>query len=255
MKLSSDISVFEKYAHEYDLLTNAADREKYHSREVAALIEHFQPKSVLDAGCATGLTSVLFAKQGCATVGLDRSQKMLAEARKKYANSPYKLEFRYGQFEKLPRVLKNKFDLVVCLANSISGVHTMSGLWNSLRNMNTVLQPGGHLVLQLLNYSAIKEGALVPIKTTINNGLVYIRFSERHRRRFFVYTVRLDMNKDVSDFEVFRHDFDNFTDKEITSALKKAGFNQIRKFGDLYLQKRFSKSARDLIVTAAKPSA
>lgn len=255
MKLTSDKSVFGKYAHEYDLMTNAAQREKFHSSEVAALIEKFEPESVLDAGCATGLTSMLFAKSGCTTVGLDRSRKMLVEAKKKYGQSALPLKFRFGQFESLPAVLKNKFDLVVCLANSISGVHTLSGLWKSLRSFNAVLRPGGHLVLQLLNYSAIKEGDLVPIKTTISDGLVYIRFSERHRRRFFVYTVRLDMNKDLSAFEVFRHDFDNFTEKEMFSSLRTAGFVELRKYGDLLLKKRFARTSRDLILTAKKPVA
>ncbi len=253
MKLTSDKSVFEEYAHEYDLMTNAAQREKFHTGEVAALIEKFKPESVLDAGCATGLTSMLFAKAGCTTVGLDRSQKMLTEARKKYGDSSYPLEFRYGQFEKLPHVLQNKFDLVVCLANSISGVHTLSGLWKSLRSFSAVMRPGGNLVLQLLNYSAIKESDLVPIKTTVNDGLMYIRFSERHRRRFFVYTVRLDMNKDLSAFEVFRHDFDNFTEKEIYNNLRTAGFGQLHKYGDLFLKNRFARTSRDLVVTAKKP--
>jgi hypothetical protein len=126
-------------------------------------------------------------------------------------------------------------------------------LWKSLRSFNDVLRPGGNLVLQLLNYSAIKESELVPIRTTINDGLVYIRFSERHRRRFFVYTVRLDMNADLSAFEVFRHDFDNFTEKEIYSSLRTAGFGQFHKYGDLLLKKRFARASRDLIVTAKKP--
>ncbi|HVP07362.1 MAG TPA: hypothetical protein VMS71_05920, partial [Candidatus Acidoferrum sp.] len=70
-------SFFEIYANEYDWLTDAASREKNHERELAAIIERYRPTSVLDAGCATGLTAMLFARNGVRAVGLDRSKAML----------------------------------------------------------------------------------------------------------------------------------------------------------------------------------
>ncbi len=63
MAVKLQLSAFEKYAHEYDLITNAAQREKYHQKEVDALIARFRPRSVLDAGCASGLTAMLFARR------------------------------------------------------------------------------------------------------------------------------------------------------------------------------------------------
>ncbi|MDF1544948.1 MAG: methyltransferase domain-containing protein [bacterium] len=252
MKSKSDISVFEKYAHEYDLMTNARQREKNHDQEVAAIVKRYKPTSVLDAGCATGLTSSLFARRGIETVGLDRSQRMLTEARKKYKFTGYPLKFQFGHFERLSKSLNGKFDLVVSLANSISGVHTLKELFGAFSNFHRVLKPGGSLVIQVLNYKGWKENELMPIRATDNDGLVYIRFSERTGRQFHIYAIRLDNREEEPKFEVFRHDFDNFSATEIVRLLKEVGFRKIEKFGNLKFTEKFGQASRDVVLTATK---
>ena len=247
-------SVFEIYAYEYDLITNAQQREPNHAKEVTALINKFHPESVLDAGCAAGLTSMLFAKQGVKSIGLDRSQPMLDQCLKKYDNSPLPLSFIHGNFESLPKKLTDNFDMVACIANSISGITTIAGLKNTFGSFYSVLKPGGVLVLQMLNYASMKEGTIFPIKATENNGIVYERFSERQKNKLYVYITRFDMNAKPRQYEVFRHQFDNFTPNQVVSKIKSSGFDKIRKYGNLLLTKRFTKSSRDLVITAVKPS-
>lgn len=247
-------SVFETYAHEYDLITNAAQREIYHTKEVRAVIDRFQPERVLDAGCATGLTAMLFARAGVTAVGLDKSRPMLTQAAKKYADQDLPLSFQLGQFEKLPKKLHSRFELVVCLANSISGVETLSGLRRSMKSFYDVLVPDGSLVLQMLNYKAVKADTLLPIKATHNDGLVYERFSERRGRSLFVYVTRADFGQSPPQFEIFRHEFDNFEPEQVLTALEGAGFKNIRKFANLHFTKRFSKTSRDLVITADRPA-
>lgn len=245
-------SVFDIYAHEYDLITNAAAREAYHAKEVGALIERFQPTGVLDAGCASGLTSILFARQGIKTVGLDKSAKMIQVAREKTATMNLPLAFRQGNFIKLPKTLHAGFDLVVCLANSISGLETRRDLKTAFVNFGRVLRPDGTLVVQALNYQAIKEGELFPIKATENDGIVYVRYARRRGRTQEIHVVRLDMNQTPPEFEPFCHEFDNFTAVEVIRAAESAGLGQIRKYANLYLSKRFGKTSRDLVLTARK---
>ncbi len=253
MAVKRQLSAFEKYAHEYDLITNATQREKYHQKEVDALIARFRPRSVLDAGCASGLTAMLFARRGVVAVGLDRSRRMIEVAKEKFKNVDLPLEFRWGDFERLPKKLRESFDLVVCLANSIAGVNTLAGLKRSLKNFRAVLKPGGYLVLQMLNHAAVKEDTLFPIKVTENNGIVYERFSERRGSRMYVYVIRLDLNQKPPDYEIFRHEFDNYNVDVMSRGVAQAGFAGIHKFGDLYLKKRFGRSSRDLIIIGRRP--
>lgn len=245
-------SVFEKYAHEYDLITNAKQRAKYHEKEVDALIQRFSPTHVLDAGCASGLTSVLFARKMIQIVGLDRSRPMLQVARSKYGSLGLPLTFAQGKFEKLPKRLHNKFDLVVCLANSISGVDTLTNLRAAMKGFQAVLVPGGHLVIQMLNYKAVTEDVLLPIKATRNDNIVYVRYARRQGRRYSVHLVRLDLATDPIGFEPFCNDFDNFTYDEVTKAMKVAGFIGIKRYADLYLKTPFKKSGRDVVIVGRR---
>jgi SAM-dependent methyltransferase len=153
----------------------------------------------------------------------------------------------------LPKKIHGKFDLVVCLANSISGVGSVAILKKSLRGFHDVLRPGGSLVLQLLNYASIKEGEVRPIRVTENEGIVYGRYSIRRGKKLAVHVIRLDMNDNPPKFEPFCHEFENFDPDQITKAVKVSGFVSLRKYADLYLSKRFAKSSRDLVVIASRP--
>jgi ubiquinone/menaquinone biosynthesis C-methylase UbiE len=245
---SAKSSVFDIYAHEYDWLTNATQREPNHQKEIAALIERFRPTHVLDAGCATGLTSMLFAKAGVPAVGLDRSKAMLTVARKKFKGSGLPLSFRYGRFEQLPKNLTARFDLVVCLANSISGVDSKGALKKSLEGFHRVLKPGGALVLQLLNYKALKDGDIQPIRATGHEDIVYLRYMERTGRRVSLHVVRVDTTQSPPAFEPFRSEFDGFTPSDITSTLQAVGFRKILRYSDLLLSRKYIRASHDLVV-------
>ena len=246
------VSVFEKYAHEYDILTNAKAREKHHREEVRALIDRFRPKSVLDAGCAAGLTAALFVRDGVKALGLDRSRAMIAEARRKYGHSGLSLRFVRGSFERLPKNLDGRFDLVVCLANSIAGVGTIGNLRKSLSGFRRALKPGGTLVLQALNYEAVKESEILPVRATQQGKVGYLRYARRRGSRQELTVVRLDFSTRPFKFEPFVHEFDNFTPAQLKAALDRAGFRKISRYGDLLLSRPFRKSSRDIVLTAVK---
>jgi SAM-dependent methyltransferase len=246
-------SFFDAYPHEYDILTNATERAKTHRREVQAIIDRFEPEAVLDAGCGTGLTARLFAARSIATLGLDRSKAMVEIARANHWRSTRLLTFKVGHFERLPRTLHRRFDLVVCLANSISGVGTVGNLRRTLKNFYAVLCPGGSLILQMLNHSAIGEGDMLPVRVTRKGYLIYQRFAERRGSNLYLYVTRLDLNTKPPALEIFRHEQAHFSSAEMTASLRLAGFNNIRRFANLFFSEKFERSSRDLVMTARRP--
>jgi len=243
-------SVFEKYAHEYDILTNAKAREKTHREEVRALIDRFHPGRVLDAGCAVGLTASLFAEQGVEAVGLDCSRSMIAEARTKYAGTGLPLSFRTGRFERLPHSLDGRFDLVVCLANSISGVGTAANLKLGFAGFYRMLRQGGALVLQSLNLSSLKDGEVLPVKATQEGRIGYLRFARRRNNLYELTVVRVDMSASPLQFEVFSHEFDSFSVDQMEATLRRSGFRRIRRYGDLSMSKPFRTKSRDIVLVS-----
>lgn len=247
------ISFFDKYAAEYDWLTNAADRARGHNKEVEAMISRFHPNRVLDAGCATGLTASLFASKGVDAVGLDRSRGMLTVAREKYSSTRLPLHFRKGSFESLAVGMDDSFDLVVCLANSIAGVESNVNLRLSLAGFRRVLRPGGYVVLQALNIDALKDGQIMPVRTTEHSGVVYSRFLERSGHRSILYILRVVSDSRPAQAELFRHDSASFSPDVLVHALAHAGFVKVRKYADLMMNRRFSTKARDIVIAAQRP--
>ena len=71
-------------------------------------------------------------------------------------------------------------------------------------------------------------------------------------KRLYIYINRLDLGVEPLQFEMFRHEFENFTPSEVVATLKKSNFKKIKKFSDLFFQKKFGKTSRDLVLTATK---
>ena len=71
MASKKNISVFEKYAHEYDLITNAAQREKYHRKEVSGEVRDEYAKKEDDYVdvCLWAHWGIHPAKGGIETIG------------------------------------------------------------------------------------------------------------------------------------------------------------------------------------------
>jgi ubiquinone/menaquinone biosynthesis C-methylase UbiE len=250
MSKTDNNSFFDIYAHEYDALTDAHKRKTPHEREVKAMIKKFTPSYVLDAGCATGLTAYLFAKNNVSTIGLDCSKPMIKIAKDNYNFE--NLSFRYGWFEKLPKILNDKFDFIVCLANAISGVGSTKVMIESLKGFHRALQIDGTLVLQMLNFQKIKENEIIPIKLTRKSNIIYQRFMERKMNRLYIYINRIDLNSKPIKHEIFRHEFDNFKPLKVINVLKKVGFKNIKKYNNLFFKAKFDSSSKDLVITAKK---
>jgi SAM-dependent methyltransferase len=124
---------------EYDAAyeQRAASGENVHGE--ADLIEHFQPGSVLDAGCGTGRVARELARRGYDAAGVDIDPDMLAVAREKAPAMP-------GHTADLATVdLHRAFDLVVMAGNVM--IFLAPGTEAAVvANMARHLTPGGRLI-------------------------------------------------------------------------------------------------------------
>lgn len=245
-------SFFDKYPHEYDWLTDEQSRLPKHDLEVQGLIRRFAPGLVLDAGCGTGLTSYLFASHGVKVLGIDRSQGMLGMAEQKYGSKGLPLSFRAARFEALPKGMSAQFDLVVCLANSVSGVETRTGLRKVLKGFRETLKPRGNLVLQLLNIASVKDQSHVIVRTTEHDDIVYLRYLSRRGPKAMLTVIRMDTSTGPATFEPFVHEHEPFDSAILKSELSKVGFQKIAAYSDLSFKTKFRAVGRDLVLVARR---
>jgi ubiquinone/menaquinone biosynthesis C-methylase UbiE len=128
-------------------------RPRYHD-EVLPFLEGFfkePPEYALDVACGTGHSTETLAKLCSQVVGVDSSQEMIAEAKKRYQD----LVFVVGDAESLP-FEDEMFDLV----NISMGLHWVDHHL-FLGEVSRVLKNSGHLVTDNFGF----EGVVINIKT------------------------------------------------------------------------------------------
>jgi SAM-dependent methyltransferase len=115
----------------------AAAGENVHGE--ADFVQHYGPRTVLDAGCGTGRVAIELARRGISTVGVDLDSRMLATARKKAAG------LSWHQADLATVQLQRRFDVIVMAGNVM--IFVAPGTEAAvLRNMARHLVPDGLLI-------------------------------------------------------------------------------------------------------------
>ncbi|NLI93330.1 MAG: class I SAM-dependent methyltransferase [Peptococcaceae bacterium] len=101
---------------------------------------------ILDLGCGTGTLAILI-KQACSSsevIGIDADQKILEIAKEKIRNAGLNITLDHGAAPNLPYA-DESFDLVV---SSLVFHHlTRTNKIFTLKEINRILRPNGHLLL------------------------------------------------------------------------------------------------------------
>jgi SAM-dependent methyltransferase len=128
----------------------ATTRKPYGDRNEGALLSQIgtilsllpnPPAKLLDLGCGTGWTSVMFAKSGYEVIGQDISEDAIAIANT-YQKSPHlKLEFVSRDYEDINS--KNEFDCAVFF----DSLHHAEDETAALRGVYDALKPGGKIII------------------------------------------------------------------------------------------------------------
>lgn len=113
--------------------------------EIAAVFDVLAPiegKRLLDAGCGDGIYSVEAARRGARVTGLDLSEDMLNEARKRSLAAGVAVDWQPGDVLRLPYP-DDSFDIVM----AITLLCLVPDPGVAISEMARVLAPGGRLIL------------------------------------------------------------------------------------------------------------
>lgn len=139
------MSVFEGYAHYYDLLY----RDKDYSEEtlfIQSLLQEHAPraKAVLELGCGTGGHAECLVKGGFTVHGIDRSHEMLERAERRKSglvSSGEGLSFSHGDVRTVR--MQKKYDVVLSLFHVVSYQTTNDDLQAMFETAREHLVDGG----------------------------------------------------------------------------------------------------------------
>ena len=163
------MSAFGSYSRYYDLLY----KDKEYAKEadyIHGLIQQYAPKTrtLLDLGCGTGKHDFLLAEKGYSVHGVDMSETMLQEAKKRKPAKDSKLksmpEFSQGDIRNFR--LDKKFDAIISLFHVMSYQVTNKDLTDAFQTAKHHLNDGGIFIFDCwYGPCVITEKPLVKVKT------------------------------------------------------------------------------------------
>jgi 2-polyprenyl-3-methyl-5-hydroxy-6-metoxy-1,4-benzoquinol methylase len=201
---------------------------------------------IVEFGCGTGTVAVGLGLQGFEVVGVDYSPAMLKEAKRKARENKVKVRFVRDDILKVD--LRNKFDLLLCLGNTVPHFTSKRQLTKLIRNCKRHLGPkGGSLIFQLLNYDRIMMGK--PGTFAIDVADNFVRFKQyRYRKHLVDFVVTLvEADRIPPKMTLSRTTLKPWTKSQIKRILADEGFNGLKFYGS-YGREQFTEKSKDLIV-------
>jgi SAM-dependent methyltransferase len=150
---------YEDLAPVYDSMIRWQRRLDFEAPLFDAIWAREKPARVLDAACGSGRHARLFAERGLEVVGTDASEAMVELARAHCADMPDATRPRLEvcPWDQLPTAIESRFDVVLCLGNSLPYETGETGLLRALTGLWTMVAERGLLLVQFKNFALLRE--------------------------------------------------------------------------------------------------
>jgi len=249
--LSVEMDFYDQIAGEYDRITDTAARAAAAEGFVAELADRFAPASALDVACGTGVYTLPLARRGVRTVGVDLSEPMLAQARRRAAREPLSIEWLCAPMQELAGRFDRTFDAVLCMGNSIPHLLTDADLDAALGGLVGLLTPGGVLVLQLLNYARVLARRERIIGIDRSGDRQYVRFYD-----FLPDRVRFNILEIAWQGDRWRHALHStelrpYTARTLQDAVIRHGCGDVERYSGLRFEP-FDEDASDTVMLVGR---
>jgi SAM-dependent methyltransferase len=202
----------------------------------ARLLERTPPAgAVLDAACGTGSSAAALARRGFRVRATDGSDAMVAMAAARFRREHLEIPLARCLWADLPAVVGERFDVVLCLGNSL--VHTASreAMIEALTGLRRMARPGGHVVVDSRNWEKLHaERRIVRVadRAVTRDGrrcvtLYAWEIPERLDQEHVARIVFLFEDGDRIEPHEYRIDFRPFTLGELRERLAEAGLREV----------------------------
>lgn len=187
-----------------------------------------QPSKILDLGCGPGLYCTRLASQGHTCTGIDFSPASIAYAREQ--SSP---RCTYHQADVRQADFGFGYDLVMFIFGEFNVFRPEDGA-HILRKAAAALHPGGHLLLEVNTFEAVRRQSLPPTSWySTPNGL----FSERphlcleerfwHPERHVTTERYLIIDAQTSEVTRYAASTQAYTPEDYRALLESCGFQEV----------------------------
>jgi len=252
MKNSSN-DFYAALAPGYDEMTRTRERSGSERQMLQRWLDRYPSTAVFDAACGTGLHAVLLAGLGVQVTAADPSAEMLAMAAHHAQETAVEITWLQSAMQTPLPGLRENFQLVLCLGNSLPHLLTEEDLLQSLRNFHDLLQPGGHLVIQLLNFEKILQAGERIISINRAGAREFIRFYDFTSPLLTFNVLEIDWAAAPPRHHLQSTALSPHRADHLSRALHEAHFANFHIWGDLKFAPYDVETSVNLVMAAEKP--
>ncbi|MBS1551751.1 MAG: class I SAM-dependent methyltransferase [Bacteroidetes bacterium] len=213
------MSGYDNIAGFYDRVTgDSLDTEKYILNKVKGYfkIDSRNKPRLLELGCGTG-NNLFFLKDKFELTGIDSSVEMLKIARRKLPEA----DFHRKDFRKFD--LKNQFDIILCLYDTINHITLFSDWKKVFRNANLHLKKNGLFIFDINTLHKLEFiSSVSPVVNKFENSYLIVNV-KKISRNVFNWNLKVFENTGGNNFRLIETDIkeSSFEVSKITEELSK----------------------------------
>jgi len=187
---------------------------------------------VLDVGCATGTFALTLMRRGMDVTGIDLNSTMIQSACRRNPEPRTNARFFLMDMMEVGKTFAHgRFDLILCLGNTIVHLDGPDQILAFLRQARDLLRPGGAFVFQTVNYAKVMSEDIMRLPTIETSRA---RFEREYRRRddgklSFEATLFASNGQPVFRDRIALYPA---TPAELTELVKEAGLKRLDLFED-----------------------
>lgn len=224
---------FEAVAPYYDELMQGVPY-RFWVAYLEKLWRHFgvKPSNVLDLACGTGTVALMLAQKGLKAAGVDRSEPMLAQARKKAEKQRAGVDFFCQDAANLD-LGERQFDTVISLFDSLNNITDPPALASAFERVYRHVAPGGLFVFDINTEYAFTAGLFNQESAPVEGPLQYLwRASYDPEARLCTITMDFSLHRVDSAPHEFRevHVQRAYDHRDILAMLENVGFVGVEAF-------------------------
>jgi glycine/sarcosine N-methyltransferase len=208
------------------------------------------PKDLLDVACGSGGYSIELAIQGYNVTAIDLDYNMIEGLREKAVNHKLNIKAFQGNMLELRNKINSRYDLAFCIGNSLVHLEGEAEIEKFFIEMKGILKEDGKLVIQIINYDRVLSQNITSLPTIENQevGLEFkriYRYNEKLNKVFFKTILKVDEKEIENEIPLYP-----LLVEDIVKLLKKAGFNELKLYGD-FKESEFNKENSYALVVIA----
>jgi SAM-dependent methyltransferase len=191
--------------------------------------------TVLDASCGTGINAAALARRGFDVWGTDGSEAMVEQAAARFRREQLAIPVRRCLWADLPRTLAERFDIVLCVGNSLVHAAGRDAMVDALTGLRRMARPGGHVVIDSRNWEKLNaERRIVRVapRMLTRDGRRCLSFyaweiPERLHDEHVAHIVFVFEDGDRAETHEYPVSFRPFTVAELRERLEPAGLREV----------------------------